>query len=165
LFMVSVRFVGSGGQGIVLASTILAEAASMEGKHAAQSQSYSAQVRGDITRGDTIISSEPIIYPVVEKPDIIVAMDERGLKKYWSDDAVVLYDSSLITLDQRYEKGIAATQIAAKELSSALYANMVLLGYLIKETGIVSAESVKKILQKHPRAEENMKAFELGFHQ
>ncbi len=165
--MVSIRFVGFGGQGVVLASTILAEAASMEGKHAAQSQSYSAQVRGDITRGDTIISSEPIIYPVVEKPDIIVAMDEKGLKKYWSDDAVVVYDSSLITLTGKKEdeKGIAANAMAMKELSSALYANMVLLGYLVKETGIVSAESVKKVLQKHPRAEENMKAFELGFYQ
>jgi 2-oxoglutarate ferredoxin oxidoreductase subunit gamma len=158
--MVSIRFVGFGGQGVVLASTILAEAANIEGKHAAQSQSYSAQVRGDVTRGDVIISEEPIVYPLVEHPDMIVAMDERALKSYWSDGAELMYDSSLI--DYAEGKGIDATSIAIKELSSALYANMILIGYLVREKGMVSADSVRRALAKHAKAEENLKAFELG---
>jgi len=156
--MVSIRFVGSGGQGVVLASTILAESADLEGKHAAQSQSYSAQVRGDITRGDVIISHEQIVYPLVEKPDIIVAMDESALKRYWSDSALIIYDSSLIP-EVKGGKGIEATKMAVER---ELYANIILLGYLIKETEVVSALSAKEIIQKYPKSQENLIAFELG---
>jgi 2-oxoglutarate ferredoxin oxidoreductase subunit gamma len=158
--MVSVRFVGSGGQGVVLASTILAEAASAEGMHTAQSQSYSAQVRGDITRGDAIMSDKPIVYPVVDVPDIIVAMDESALKRYDDTRATLIYDSSLIKGGRG--KGIGATDMAARELPSILYANMILLGFLVRETGIVRKESVESVLSKHPRAQENLKAFHLG---
>jgi 2-oxoglutarate ferredoxin oxidoreductase subunit gamma len=157
--MVSIRFVGFGGQGVVLASTILAESANLEGKHAAQSQSYSAQVRGDVTRGDVIISQEPIVYPLVEKPDIIVAMDESALKKYWSDDALIIYDSSLIPDIRGGAKGMEATKMAVER---GLYANIILLGYLIKETKVVSAESAREIIQKYPKSQENLRAFELG---
>lgn len=158
--MISIRFVGFGGQGVVLASTILAEAANIEGRHAAQSQSYSAQVRGDVTRGDVIISDKPIVYPLIEEPEIIVAMDDGALRRYWNDDADIIFDSSLV--DCQKGRGIAATSMAVRELSSALYANMILIGYLVREKGMVSADSVRRALAKHAKAEENLRAFELG---
>jgi Pyruvate/2-oxoacid:ferredoxin oxidoreductase gamma subunit len=52
--------------------------------------------------------------------------------------------------------------MAARELPSILYANMILLGFLVRETGIVRKESVESVLAKHPRAQENLKAFHLG---
>ena len=143
--MHTIRFIGYGGQGVVLASTILAEAATIEGKHAAQSQSYSAQVRGDVTRGDVIISDDEIVYPLVENPDIVVAMDKRALKSYPEKGAFVIYDPSLVngsSFDLGKSVGIDATNISIGSIGSPICANIVLIGALINRFGILRKESV-----------------------
>ena len=143
--MHTIRFVGYGGQGVVLASTILAEAATIEGKHAAQSQSYSAQVRGDVTRGDVIISDDEIVYPLVENPDIVVAMDKRAQNLIQALILLLIKVYALVngsSFDPGKSVGIDATNISIGSIGSPICANIVLIGALINRFGILRKESV-----------------------
>ena len=77
-----IRLSGSGGQGIILAGIVLAEAALHEDKNAVQSQSYGPEARGGASKSEVIISSEAIDYPKVTAPDIVLALTTESYKKY-----------------------------------------------------------------------------------
>src|SRR5512134_515662 len=97
---VGIRLAGSGGQGLLLAGQILAEAAGIhDGKEVTQIQSYAPLARGAPSESDVIISSEPIDYPAVEKADILLALTPEAAEHYLSNlkrASILIYDSSLI---------------------------------------------------------------------
>jgi len=77
------RFSGAGGQGLITAGIILAEAASIiEGKHAVQSQSYGPEARGGASKSEVIISDAPIDYPKATIVDACLAMTQEAADKY-----------------------------------------------------------------------------------
>ncbi|MCP3952204.1 MAG: 2-oxoacid:ferredoxin oxidoreductase subunit gamma, partial [Desulfobacterales bacterium] len=72
-------FSGSGGQGVITAAIILAEAAVLhEGMNATQSQSYGAAARGGATRSDIIISEDEINFPVVTQPNVLICLTQEA---------------------------------------------------------------------------------------
>ena len=73
---IEIRLSGSGGQGLILAGIILAEAAILDGKNAVQTQSYGPEARGGASRSEVIISNASIDYPKVSKSDILLALTE-----------------------------------------------------------------------------------------
>ena len=73
------RFAGSGGQGVILASVILAEAAVIRGLHTVQSQAYGPEARGGVSKAETILSGEPIWYSKVTRPDFLLALTQASL--------------------------------------------------------------------------------------
>ena len=83
--MKQLRFSGSGGQGVITAAIIFAEAAVMEGKYAVQSQSYGPEARGGASKAEVIISDEPVWHPHVEVPDVVLAMTQKAADKYYKD--------------------------------------------------------------------------------
>jgi len=94
------RMTGSGGQGLILGSIILAEAAIMEGKIVTQSQVYGAEARGGTTKAELVISNKHIAYPKVTDPDLLAAMTNDGLKQYGggiSRKTRVVIDSSVMS--------------------------------------------------------------------
>ena len=76
-------FSGSGGQGVITASIVLAEAAVLyENLNAVQSQSYGAAARGGATRSDVIISDSTIDYPKVIQPNVLVCLTQEAYTKF-----------------------------------------------------------------------------------
>ncbi len=166
------RLSGSGGQGLILAGIILAEAALLDGKLAIQSQSYGPEARGGSSKSEVIISDAEIYFPKVTKPNLVLVMSQEAAKKYVDDlsDAGVLVTDSLFVKElpasfkgKVYELPI--THSAKTELGKALFANIIALGAIVKLTGLVSEASIiKAVLNRVPKGTEevNEKAIRLG---
>lgn len=165
-----IRLGGSGGQGIITAARIFAEAVSEHTrKYVCQSQSYGPEARGGASKAEIVISEEPIDYPKATKPDVLLAMNQAACDMYFSDlkpDGILVIDSSLVEqVPTSRSIGIPFTEIARKEVGKELVANMVALGALTCLTKAVSPQGVEKtLLSKVPKGtvEMNQKAFKAG---
>jgi len=168
-----IRLAGSGGQGLVLASVILAEAVvEYEGKNAVQNQSYGPEARGGSSKSEVIISDEEIDYPKAISPDILLAMTQEAHDKYVKDlkkDGILIVDSDLVkeVEDGKYKiYRIPLVGTAAEKIGKAFVANIVALGALIAVKDIVSRESLEKaVLSRVPKGTEdlNRSALNAGF--
>jgi len=145
---------GVGGQGVVLSGILLGTAATLfDGKKAVQTQSYSSELRGGSARAEVIISEEPVSDPQVRKPDILIVLAEDALPKYIGS----IKPKGLLVIDSDLVKGakpgdyeiltIPATSIADKEMGNIVVANLIILGALIKKTGLLSVESMEKAIE------------------
>lgn len=166
---------GYGGQGLVLAGIILAEAAVIhEGKNATHNQSYGPEARGGASRSEVIISDEEINYPEIEQPDILVAMTQDAMNKFGGcvkEDGIIIADTLYVTdfepcinIKNLYKFPI--TEISIEQTGKPLSANIVALGLLASATGIVKKESLEKaVLDRVPPAtkEINLKALRAAF--
>jgi 2-oxoglutarate ferredoxin oxidoreductase subunit gamma len=169
--MQEIRLSGSGGQGLITAGIILAEAAIMEGKEAVQSQSYGPEARGGASKAEVIISSEFIYHPKVVSPGLLLAMTQQAAKNYSSDlraGGVIIVDEDLVPEVPQNVKVIKApiTRLAVEKLGKDLFANIIALGLVVKVTGAVSFETIQKAVAKRvPPAtvEKNMKALRIGY--
>jgi len=165
-------FSGAGGQGVITAAVILAEAAVIiEGLNATQSQSYGAAARGGSTRTDIIISDSIIHYPKVIQPNVLVCLTQEAYGQF----STVIRPGGLLLLDTRYvkaEKRVDARQVGLPmyktvmdEIGKPIVFNICMLGALIKIIGLVKPESIIAILEKRIPAgfiDMNRKALELG---
>jgi len=163
---------GKGGQGLILAGIILAEAAAIyEGLHVVQTQSYGPEARGGASKSEVIISDEPIDFPKVLSADIVVALSQEACDAY----AKRLKKGGILIVDEDEVKRIPEsdgkvykfpfTRMAVEEVGKAIVTNIVTLGALIGLTKILSPESVMKAIENRtPRGTEEMnrKAFEVG---
>ncbi len=167
------RFSGSGGQGLILAGIILADAAAIyEDKNAVQTQSYGPEARGGSSKSEVIVSDSPIEYPKATKVDYMVALTQESFDKYIDDvkeTGIVIADKELVT-DFSKARGklyvIDMIKSAREELGKVLGLNIIALGVLVEISGIVSHESIESALIKRvPRGFEdyNKKAIEIGF--
>jgi 2-oxoglutarate ferredoxin oxidoreductase subunit gamma len=154
--MESTRIVlsGYGGQGIITASIILAEAAVLnEGLNAVQSQSYGPEARGGATRADVIISEKRIHFPKVNNPHILVCLTQEAYTKFGGiirPGGLLLVDSKFITLDQKIEarqRALDMYQSVLKEIGNPIVFNICMLGALIGLTGLVKPESLKELIK------------------
>ncbi len=170
--MMEFRLSGSGGQGLILAGIILAEAAIEEGKEALQSQSYGPEARGGSSKSEVIIADRPIYYPKVMAPDILLAMTQEALEKYGSDlsdEGILIIDSTLVkTVPDRFSKvyAVPITALAVEKLGRELFANIIALGIIAKLSGEVKFSSLEKaVLSRVPKGTEkvNSQALQLGY--
>ena len=76
------RFSGTGGQGLITAGIILAEAALLDGKLAVQSQSYGPEARGGSSKAEVIVSDMPIYFGRVTQPDTLLVMSQEAADKF-----------------------------------------------------------------------------------
>ena len=165
------RLSGSGGQGVITAAIILAEAAVAEGKQAVQSQSYGPEARGGASKSEVIIDDEPIFHPHVKSPDYVLAMTQKAADKYYTDlnaDGVLILDDDLVPTSPDFKNIIRVpiTKLAVEKAGKALFANIVALGVIAKVTKLVDFETVKKsVANRVPphTVEQNMLALQLGF--
>ena len=166
--MKQLRLSGSGGQGVITAAIIFAEAAVSEGKQAVQSQSYGPEARGGASKAEVIISDNPIYHPKVINPDIVLAMTQKAADKYYSDldkdNGLLIVDEDLVpnAPDFPHIIKVPITKMASEKLGKFLFANIVAL----KLSGIVSLETVKQsVAHRVPphTVDKNMQALELGY--
>jgi 2-oxoglutarate ferredoxin oxidoreductase subunit gamma len=168
---IEVRISGLGGQGVVLAGHILGKAAAYDGKQSVQTQSYGAEARGSIAKSEVIISSDKIGFPEVRRCDVLIAMSQEAFDKNFKDlkeDGVLMVDTTYIKeIPEMRVKvfKISATENAEKTFGTKVYANMLMLGALVKTTAIVSEKSMKKAIENTVARnvfEINFKAYEKG---
>jgi 2-oxoglutarate ferredoxin oxidoreductase subunit gamma len=157
-----IRFSGFGGQGIILAAVILGRAAALyDGKHAVQTQVYGPEARGGASMSAVIIDDEPILYPEVSVPDLYVIMSQEGFERYGAKapkEAVMLIDSDMVEGRPVCTfREIPATSEARTTLGKVIVANIVMLGALVAETGIVSDAAIEKaVLDSVPKGTEQL---------
>lgn len=165
-------FSGSGGQGVITAAIILAEAAALhEGLEAVQSQSYGPEARGGATRSDVIISQRPVHYPKVGEPNILVCLTQEAYDRYSGiirPGGLLLAETRHVTarrnVDARHV-GLPMFRAVVDRLAQPVVFNICMLGALIGLTELVRAESVLRALAARLPAhllEVNRKALELG---
>ncbi|MEJ5365924.1 MAG: 2-oxoacid:acceptor oxidoreductase family protein [Desulfosoma sp.] len=165
-----VRLSGSGGQGLIMAGIILAEAAGIyDGKYVCQTQSYGPEARGGASKSEVVISDEEIDYPKAIKPDVLLAMNQKSCDAYFFDlkpDGMLIVDSTFVKqVPTTRAVAIPFTQIARTELKKEMTANIVALGALALLTRAVSLSALEAaVLARVPPGTEelNKKALEAG---
>ena len=165
-------FSGSGGQGVITAAIILAEAAVLhENLHAVQTQSYGPEARGGATRSDVIISKDPINYPKVVNPNLLVCLTQESYNKFSHmviPGGRIIVDSNFVTLGRSAD----ATQTSyplyetvMEKIGNPIVHNICMLGVVVKLIDVVKPESLIKVFEKRIPAkfiDMNKKALQLG---
>ncbi len=166
-----VRLAGFGGQGIILAGYVLGKAAALyDGKNAIFTQSYGPEARGGACAAELVISDEPIDYPLISQPNLLVCMSQEAFSKYGAaaaEGAQLIVDSDLVESATRkgWLRHIPATRLAG-ELGNRIVANMVMLGFFGAATGIVGREALEEAIRTTVRPatlDLNLRAFARGF--
>ena len=157
-----IRFAGSGGQGIIMAALVLAEAAGVyDGKYVCQTQSYGPEARGGNSRAEVVISKKVIDYPRATKLDLLLAMNQAACDTYFLDlkpKGLLVVDATLV--DQVPTSRVVAisfTQIARKEVGKKFVANIVGLGAVGYLAQVVSLKSLEAaLIARVPKGTEEM---------
>ncbi|MFH1523993.1 MAG: 2-oxoacid:acceptor oxidoreductase family protein [Chloroflexota bacterium] len=166
-----VRLAGEGGQGMILAGIILAEAATIyDGKMAVQTQSYGPEARGGASRSEVVIADGEIDHPEVLSADVVVTLSQEAYDKY---AASVKLGGLLIVDDEKVSRilmteavRVPISRLALETTGKNITANIVALGVLVGLTGVVSRQAIEKaVAARVPRGTEEMnrKALEAGF--
>jgi len=173
--MTEIRFAGFGGQGIIRSGLIIGQAASIhDDRFATMNQSFGPEARGGACSAQVIISDEPVLYPYLTVPHILVAMSQEAYTKYepeLEDEGLLIIDEDLVKPKPLRGKiklyGVPATRFA-EELGNRIIANVVMLGFFTAVSGVVSVEAMKKALPALvPKRvlELNLRAFDKGYQQ
>ena len=166
------EFSGSGGQGVITAAIILAEAAVIyNGLNAVQSQSYGAEARGGATRSDIIISDAIIHYPKVIQPNVLVCLTQEAYNKFYS----IIRPGGLLISDARYvqtekkvdaqQKEIAMYDSVIDKIGKPIVFNICMLGAVIAITELIDPEPIMKALENRippDFLEMNRQALDIG---
>jgi 2-oxoglutarate ferredoxin oxidoreductase subunit gamma len=165
-------FSGSGGQGVITAAILLAEAAVLyENLIAVQSQTYGPAARGGATRSDVIISDSNINFPKVLQPNVLVCLTQEAYNLFYP----IIRPGGLLITDTRFvktEKKVDAQQrefpmyrTVMDKIGKPIVFNICMLGAVISLTDLVKSESIIKVLESRiPSSflEMNRKALNLG---
>ena len=165
-------FSGSGGQGVITAAVILAEAAVLhEGLIATQSQSYGAAARGGATRSDIIISESEILYPKVIQPNVLVALTQEAYSSFSSiirPGGTLIADTRFVSLEKKVDArqyGLPMYERVMSEIGKPIVFNICMLGAVISITELVTPDAIMKVLETRIPSgfiDMNRKALELG---
>lgn len=169
--MKQIRLCGLGGQGIVVAGGILAQAAIRDQKIVALSSGYGSQVRGGISKSDLIFSDAFIDFPMVTQIDLLIAMLQEAYQESLplvKREGMIVLDGTLVkaspTSSAQYYS-IPATETAIREVNNEMAANIVLLAAANFIAQLVSQASLEGSIKNNvsPRfVELNLKAMQLG---
>ena len=165
------RLAGSGGQGVILATVVLAEAALLSGKHTAQSQAYGPEARGGSCKAETLISDTPIGFTKVQNPTFLMVLTQRSFNHYGpetDENCLILMDSALTVPEGTPAKRIVSLPIldtAKNAVGRIQTANIVAVGCINGLLNITDDAVMEKAVKMHiPKGTEelNMKALAAG---
>ncbi|MDI6732445.1 MAG: 2-oxoacid:acceptor oxidoreductase family protein [Planctomycetota bacterium] len=188
---------GIGGQGVVYSGNLIARAGLLQYNFASCIAHYGPESRGSITSSEVVISSQiqnsklqipnsnrhHIDYPIVELPDIFIAMHQKPYDYYITNKNLpldnlkyLIYDSTIVTPRQpaphitlcagRQVVPVPATKLAKEKLNNIVVANLILTAVLVKETGILKEESLELSLKEFASARDyqtNLQALQIGY--
>ena len=165
-------FSGSGGQGVITAAIILAEAAVLhENLVAVQSQSYGPEARGGSTRADVIIAESPIYFPKVIQPNVLVCLTQQAYTSYCSilrPGGLFITDSHFVKLGKKVDARqveLPMYDAVMEKIGRPIVFNICMLGAVIGLTKLVRPDSIMKVLETQINPtflEMNRQALEIG---
>lgn len=169
----NIRISGFGGQGVILSGFLMGQAASLfDGRNAVFTQSYGPEARGGSCSSCVVIDEEEIGYPLVRAADYLIVLSKEGYVKYGgtvTPDGLTFFDSDLVgevvPSDEGRNFGIPATRLA-EELGKKVVANVIMLGFFLGITGLLSKEAIIESIRtsvKKDFVEINLKALERGY--
>lgn len=171
--LTEIRIAGFGGQGVILSAMVVGKAASIfEGGYATLTQSFGPEARGGASSAQVILSKEPVLYPYVANPDILVVMSQEAYSKFVPD----LKENGLLIVEEDMVRisdvppgiriyGVPATRLA-EELGRRMVLNIVMVGFFAAVTGLLTPDSLRQaVADSVPPAtrELNLRAFDKGF--
>jgi len=167
---IEIRLAGTGGQGMILAGILLADAAVRDGKQVVQTQSYGPEARGGASRAEVVISEAEIYHPKVLRADVLLCMSQEACDRYagkTSENNLLILDTNHVVRAPKIEAvRIPITELAVEATGKLITANVVALGLLVGLTGVVSRQALEEaVCARAPKgtAEINMKALDAGF--
>jgi len=173
--LTELRIAGFGGQGVILAAHIIGNAVTLVDKgYATMTQNYGPEARGGAASAALVLSSDPVLYPYLTHPDILIAMSLEAYTRFApevKENGFLLVEEDLVQLDALPQVphcriyGIPATRFA-EELGKKMVLNVVMVGFFGAVTGLISPEALRKaVADSVPAAfqELNLRAFDKGF--
>ena len=171
--LTEIRIAGFGGQGVILAAAIIGKAAALfQGGYATMTQSFGPEARGGSSSAQVILSSEPILYPYVTQPDVLVVMSQEAYTRFAPElkhGGLLILEQDLVRTDQfpagARVFGVPATRLA-EELGRKVVLNVVMVGFFGAVTKLLEAEALRKaVADSVPPALQklNLQAFDKGF--
>lgn len=170
--LTEIRVAGFGGQGVILSASVIGKAASVfEGGFATMCQSFGPEARGGACSAQVILSDEPVLYPYVTTPDILVVMSQEAYSKFEPDlkeNGILIVERDLVRVDHIKSEqklfSVPATRIA-EDIGKRMVLNIVMVGFFTAVSGLLEPESVRKAVgDSVPPAfkELNLQAFDKG---
>ncbi len=161
---------GVGGQGVITAGILLAETAVIhENRHAVQSQTYGAEMRGGLTRTDVVISDDEVIYPKVDQAHMLACLHRKALASYHqmirpggllvtdSDEAPALKRLDCLKVELPF------TAAVRERTGNTRSANLCLLGAIARITGVVKLEHLEEaVRERYKNTPSTIEALYLG---
>ena len=168
-----IKIGGFGGQGIILSGYIIGRAASIyDDKYATMIQAFGPEARGSSCSAQLIVSSEPISYPYIIAPDLLIVMSQEAYTKFipeLKEGGVLITEEELVVPSNLRNDirnySIPATRFA-EELGKKLVLNIVMMGFATAVTDIVKVEAMRSaVTLSVPKGtqELNLKAFDRGY--
>lgn len=170
--LTEIRVAGFGGQGVILCATVIGKAAAIyQNEYATMTQSFGPEARGGSSSAQVILSDEPILYPYVTRPDVLVVMSQEAYTRFTPElkpGGVLLIEQDLVRVDRLPHGmrcyGVPATRLA-EELGRKMVLNVVMVGFFGAVTGLVNTEALRQaVAESVPAATQplNLKAFDKG---
>ena len=171
--LTEIRVAGFGGQGVILAAMVIGKAASIyENGFATMTQSFGPEARGGACSAQVILSGEPILYPYVTNPDMLIVMSQEAYSKFAPEvkrNGTLIIERDLVRISNlpagTRVYSCPATRIA-EELGKRMVLNVVMVGFFAAVAGVLKPESLRQaVLESVPPAfkELNAKAFDAGY--
>jgi len=171
--LTEIRISGFGGQGVILSAAVIGKAACIfEGGFATMTQAFGPEARGGACSAQVIISKQPVLYPYVTRPDILVTMSQEAYSLFspqLRENGILIIEQDLVRIDELPAGvrvySVPATRLA-EELGKRMVLNIVMVGFFGAATGLLSPDALRKaVADSVPAAfrELNLKAFDKGF--
>jgi 2-oxoglutarate ferredoxin oxidoreductase subunit gamma len=171
--LTEIRIAGFGGQGVILAAAVIGKAAAIfQDGHATMTQSFGPEARGGSSSAQVILSTDPILYPYITRPDVLVVMSQEAYARFAPElkpGGVLIAEQDLVTVDRLPNGvrafGVPATRLA-EELGRKVVLNIVMVGFFGAVTNLLDPEALRQAVSDSvPPAMQklNLQAFDKGF--
>jgi len=171
--LTEIRIAGFGGQGVILAAAVVGKAAAIfQGGYATMTQSFGPEARGGSSSAQVILSTEPILYPYVTQPDVLVVMSQEAYTRFapqLKPGGILITEQELVRVD-KYPAGVRAYGVPAtrlaEELGRKMVLNIVMVGFFGAVTALLEPDALRKaVADSVPPAFQklNLQAFDKGF--
>jgi len=173
LQLTELRIAGFGGQGVILSAIIIGKAASIhQGAYATMTQNFGPEARGGACSAQLLLSGEPILYPYVTQPDIMVVMSQEAYTRFvpeLREGGILIVEQDLVRVTdlprQTKVYSCPATRLA-EELGKRMVLNSVMVGFFTAVTQLLEPDAIRKaVADSVPSSfcDLNLKAFEKGY--
>jgi 2-oxoglutarate ferredoxin oxidoreductase subunit gamma len=171
--LTEIRIAGFGGQGVILAASVIGKAAAIfQGGFATMTQSFGPEARGGSSSAQVILSTQPILYPYVTQPDVLVVMSQEAFTRFvpqLKPGGILITERELVRVD-RYPDGVRAYGVPAtriaEQLGRKMVLNIVMVGFFGAVTNLLEPEALRQaVADSVPPAFKklNLDAFDKGF--